>query len=110
MSFGSTSASWNSAKKSRKKRSSSFPRKREPRSCKKGTGPPPSRGRLLQTSSGGQRHAGLFVLAGAHVLALEDVALADPLEGLLEHFLRVGLEDDALARTPAARVDHRDEA
>src|SRR3954465_3068259 len=61
-------------------------------------------------TSSAERDASLFVLALAHVLSLEDAALADPLEGLFEHFLRVGLEHDALARPPAPRVHHRDEA
>src|SRR5256885_8542682 len=45
----------------------------------------PAQARLLL---GGKRDAGVFVLAGAHVLAGEDVALADPLEGILEHLDR----------------------
>src|SRR5207248_10787272 len=59
---------------------------------------------------GRQRHAGIFVTARAHVPLVEDVVLADPAERLLEHFLGVRLEDDALARAPPTGVREREEA
>ena len=42
--------------------------------------------------------------AAAEVVAFEDAALGDPVARLLEHLARIGLEHDALARPPAARV------
>src|ERR1043166_5938429 len=51
-----------------------------------------------------QRHDRILVPAGPHLAVLEDLALGDPGEGLLEHLLGVGLEDDALAGAPATRV------
>src|SRR5438132_11789502 len=47
---------------------------------------------------------GVFVAPRAHLAVLEDLAFGDPGEGLLEHLLGVGLEDDALAGAPAPRV------
>src|ERR1051325_10590017 len=55
------------------------------------------RGRLR-----GQGNAGILVLALSHRAVLEDPALANPLEGVLEDLLGVRLEYDALARAPAA--------
>src|SRR5262245_18762876 len=63
--------------------------------------PPPA----FTPALGLERDAGLLVLARPHAVLVEDFALRDPLEGLLEHLARVGLEHDALARTPAPRVD-----
>src|SRR5258706_11815051 len=62
------------------------------------------------TGSGGQRQARILVAARAHGAGLEQLALADPLEGILEHFPGVGLEHDALARAPAPRVHLAEEA
>src|ERR1051325_8360261 len=50
----------------------------------------------------GQGNAGILVLALSHRAVLEDPALANPLEGVLEDLLGVRLEYDALARAPAA--------
>src|SRR6185295_14882066 len=57
-----------------------------------------------------QGDASVFVASLTHRAWLEDPALADPLEGVLEHFPGVGLEHDALARSPAAGVDLGEEA
>src|SRR5207247_7664906 len=48
--------------------------------------------------------------AGTHRRGLEDVVLADPPEGILEHLLGVGLEYDALTGTPSPNVDLLEEA
>src|SRR5262249_35580934 len=49
---------------------------------------------------------GVLVVARAHAAVGEDAVVGDPLEGLFVHLLGVGLEHEALARTPAARVHH----
>src|SRR6185503_13608444 len=59
---------------------------------------------------GAKGNARLLVPALAHRAGLEDAALADPLEGVLEHFPAIGLEHDALARPRAAGVDLGEEA
>src|SRR3954471_13669658 len=48
-------------------------------------------------------HRALVALR-AQIVALENAALADPVARLLEDVLRIGLEHDALAGSPAARV------
>src|SRR5690349_2776762 len=48
----------------------------------------------------------VFVNAGAHLAIGEDAVAGDPGEGFLVDFLRVGLEDEALAGAPAARIHH----
>src|SRR5262249_15736689 len=53
---------------------------------------------------------GSFEIARCHHGLLEDVTVGNPLEGLVEHFLRVGFEHNALAGAPAARVHHLVEA
>src|SRR4051794_5395594 len=57
-----------------------------------------------------QGDARVLVFARPHGARLEDLALMDPSEGVLEDFLGVRLEHDALARPPAARVHLRQEA
>src|SRR4051812_45116022 len=57
-----------------------------------------------------ERHARVFVLAGAHGALLENIALGDPVERGLEHLARIRLEYDALARAPAARIHLVEEA
>src|SRR5262249_36094811 len=44
---------------------------------------------------------GVLVVARAHAAVGEDAVVGDPLEGLFVHLLGVGLEHEALARTPA---------
>src|SRR5262245_23186419 len=44
------------------------------------------------------------VAARSHAGVGEDAVVGDPAEGLVEHLPRVGLEHDALAGAPAARV------
>src|SRR5262245_62747336 len=53
---------------------------------------------------GRQRDHRLLVAAAAHPALREKVAGGDPVERFLEHLLGVGLEHEALARTPAARI------
>ena len=57
-----------------------------------------------------QRDDGLVVAAGAHLAVFEDAVLGDPALRVVEGFARVGLEHDALARAPAARVHLLEEA
>src|SRR5215510_405956 len=52
----------------------------------------------------------LLVLARAHGAGGEDLVLGDPLEGLVEDLLRIGLEHDPLPGAPAPRVHQRVEA
>src|SRR5689334_7492043 len=52
---------------------------------------------------------GLVVAAGGGA-GVEDAVFPDPLHRFLEHLARVGLEDEALARSPAARIHARVEA
>ena len=59
-------------------------------------------GQLLR----GQRHAGILIAAGTHGAFGEDPVLGDPIERLFEHILGIRLEDQALARPPAARIHH----
>src|SRR5262249_33853904 len=49
---------------------------------------------------------GVLVGGRAHAAVGEDAVVGDPFEGLLVDLLGVGLEHEALARTPAARVHH----
>src|SRR5262249_59724394 len=53
-------------------------------------------------SSERQRDDRALVLPRAHLAFGKDSALGDPSERVLEHFLRVWLEDDPLTRSPAA--------
>src|SRR5262249_13220585 len=55
-------------------------------------------------SSERQRDDRALVLPRAHLAFGKDSALGDPSERVLEHFLRVWLEDDPLTRSPAAGV------
>src|SRR5262252_2994404 len=81
-----------------------------PKTChRKGVAPQHPSGRR-STSLRGKRDHRILVPASAHPAFREDPALRDPLEGFLEHLLSVGLEDEALARSPAARVDLVEEA
>src|SRR5919198_2683679 len=48
----------------------------------------------------------ILVTARAYDTVSEDAMVGDPLEHLLINLLCVGLEHEALARTPAARVHH----
>src|SRR5271167_284222 len=57
-----------------------------------------------------QRNHRIFVAAVAHGAFGEDAVAGDPVEGLGVGFLGVGLEDQALAGTPAAGVHLRVEA
>src|ERR1051325_9765413 len=47
----------------------------------------------------------VLVDAGAHLAVGENPVRRDPGEGFVVHLFCVGLEDEPLARTPAARVD-----
>src|ERR1700728_2771700 len=57
-----------------------------------------------------ERHAGILVVSRAHGAFGENIVLGDPLEGLVEDVLCVGLEDEALTGAPAASVHHFVEA
>src|SRR5260221_14793476 len=48
----------------------------------------------------------ILVPAGTHAAIGEDAVVRDPPEGLFVDFFGVGLEHEALARAPAARVHH----
>src|ERR1700720_242560 len=50
------------------------------------------------------RDGGSIVFSRSHAPFREDLVLRDPLERLLEDFLRIGLEYDPLARPPATRI------
>src|SRR5262249_2650039 len=64
----------------------------------------PRRAIARRLAPGPERQRGPLILRLAHVGAGEDLVLRDPLEGFLEGLLGVGLEHQALARTPAARI------